>query len=58
MATKTKATGKPFNSQTGRAASLKSPWRRQQFCGTQRAQTFRDRFDREDAQREAEHGND
>jgi hypothetical protein len=50
-----RATGKPFDSKTGRAASLKSPWRRQQFCGTQRAKTFRDRFDREDEPREDPH---
>lgn len=42
-----KATGKPFDSTTGRAASLKSPWRKQQFCDTERAKTYRRRFDQD-----------
>lgn len=42
-----RATGKPFNSQTGRAASMRSPWRRQQFCHTQRSIEIRRQFDRE-----------
>lgn len=52
-----KPTGKPFTSQTGRAASMRSPWRKQQFCHTERAKRYRQQFDREDAQREGSDDN-
>ena len=41
-----KPTGQPFTSETGRAASLKSPWRKQQFCSTKKARAYRAIFDK------------
>lgn len=44
----TKATGKPFNSKTGRQASLKSPWRGKPACMTRKAIESRKRLDEQD----------
>jgi len=36
-----------FTSETGKAASEKSPWRKQAFCGTSKAHKLRAQFDAE-----------
>jgi hypothetical protein len=36
-----------FTSETGKAASLKSPWRKQAFCGTAKANQIRAQFNAE-----------